>query len=190
MTRTHLLSPKQRHAVVLRLIKEDGSDCYGCVKPVSLEDGNIRLDHLNDDPKCDEPWNHGLLCISCNKKKPNDFDLQIKAQEKIRENLGRVYLIDEDVSGSDKISNESHAHKIIYRETKKYISEHLSVDDKIKLNRTVNAIVYICNEKFNCGSDSAVRRAIDAHACHDLSPYVIIQDPEDGQKYIRKREGN
>lgn len=190
MTRTHLLSPKQRLAEVIRIAKQDGWGCYGCSFITSLEDESVRLDHLNDDPTCDEYWNHGLLCVSCNKKKHNDYDLKIKAKEKIRENLGRVSLLAEDDTATQKVSSEISIHKIVYRETKKYLSEHLAVEEKIRLNRTVNEIVFHCNEKFGCGSDSSIRRAIEAQACHDQSPYIIWTDPEDSQKYLRKREGN
>lgn len=170
--------------------KQDGWKCYGCGLPISLEEESVRLDHLDDNPSNDEYYNHGLLCIGCNKKKPENFDLKIKAKAKIRENQGKIFLFDEDDTGTAKVSTEISIHKIVYTETKQYLAEHLAVEDKIRLNRSVNEIVFLCNEKFGCGSDSSVRRVIETQACHDQSPYIIWNNPNDGQKYLRKREGN
>jgi len=186
MTRT--LTQTIKRKFLSQLIKRDGFVCYQCEKPLGKND--YVYEHLDDNRHHNNFENIALAHQSCNIKKINDFDMQIKAQEKLKQNeemcLSERKL--EDESGHERYSSEISINTENYSFTEQYISEHVGTDGSLLFSDALNSITYLCKKRTGHGSDQAVRRYVKELTCTE-SPYMITKNDE-GKRVIIKRMAN
>ena len=72
---------------------------------------------------------------------------------------------------------------------KQFLLEHTITDDELLLKDVVNAIVDICQNNNNTGSQSAVYRYIDSLTNPYTGKYTLSANPK-GQTIIRRRTEN
>jgi len=99
-----LLTQKQKIKKLDYSIQRDGFSCLYCKEDV--DPNNCVIDHLNDDPHCNEEWNLIATHEKCNLDKRFSYDYKILAAEKAEENKNRVFkpqLEDDSLEASTEI---------------------------------------------------------------------------------------
>jgi len=186
MTRT--LTQTSKIKFLHQLIERDGFVCYQCEKPLGKND--YVYEHLDDNRHHNNFENIALAHQSCNIKKIKDFDMQLKAQEKLKQNeemcLSERKL--EDKSGHEQYSSEISINTKNYSFTEQYISEHIQTDGSMLYSDALNSITYLCKKRTGHGSDQAVRRYLNQLTCAE-SLYMIVKNDK-GKRVIIKRLEN
>ena len=186
MTRSFLTEAKKK-AWLPRLIEDQsGFVCYQCDE--TLKPGHYCFEHLNDHRDQTYYENTGLACNSCNIKKIDDTDMQLKAQDllKKKEETGLKYL--EDKTAHEQHSSEIQINQALYNFTKQYINEHVQTDGKYSFDDAIVELPYLCQERFGHGSEQTIRKYIKQLTC-GVTPLQVIKD-ESNKKWICKRVMN
>jgi len=168
--------------------KQGGFNCYLCKQILTGNDWIY--EHVDDDRQHNDFGNIRLAHQSCNVKKKNYPEYQVIARnelEKESENLlrGREK---EDNEGLERYSSEIAINIQCRNYTKKFLTEHILTDGRILFNDALWGIVNDLNEKYNHGSEQAVRRYLNA-LCSITGKFMIVKNDE-GKKIIVKRQGN
>jgi len=186
MTRT--LTQTIKNKFLHQLIERDDYVCYLCEQPLGKMD--YVYEHLDDNRHHNNIENIALAHQSCNVKKIKDFDMQIKAQEKLKQNeemcLSERKL--EDKTGNERYSSEISINTENYSFTEQYISEHVGTDGSMLYSDALNSITFLCKKRTGHGSDQAVRRYLNQLTCKE-SPFMISKNDE-GKRVIIKRLEN
>jgi hypothetical protein len=176
------------------LVHRDGDVCFYDEMPFTQEIEGLQrtFDHLNND-EFDNRIENLVLCHSdCNQKKKNDYDMQLKAIEKLRINvssgsLGGRENLTTTYESSDELT-EGEVNRIINKLTTTYLQERLPDKDQdtfLSFSDTLNSITYLVQQDTKGrGSQVAVRRAIDVRCC-SIGEFMIQR--EDGKRIIRRR---
>ena len=183
MTRVFLTESKKK-AWLPRLINDQGGFiCYQCGD--TLKPGHYCFEHLDDRRDRTRYEAIGLSCLSCNNKKPNDFDMQDKAMTLLRkkEEAGFKYL--EDETAHENNSSEIEINKALYNFTKQYISQQIALEGKYSLDDAIAELPYLCHERFGHGSEATIRRYLKQLTCK-ASEWQVIKDDKN-KKWICKR---
>ncbi len=183
------LSTKQKSEYLNLLIKRDGGfKCLYCKKQLKID--SFIYEHLNNDREDNRIENLVLACQSCNVKKANDYDMQIIAQEKLKNNEDRNFVGErkyEDVS-SREVSTEIDINVTNFDITKQFLLERIHTDGSIEYTDVLNSIAYLCKEKTGHGSQQSIRNYI-ATLASSVGPFMIIKN-ENKKRLIVKRSGN
>ncbi len=167
-------------------LQEFGYKCYQC--EISLEGKNWVYEHLDGNRKHNEYTNIALCCQSCNIKKANDFDMQIKATDlkQKREEASIKYV--ETPDAIEETSSERDVNKMLFPLTEQIISERINTDGHYPLKDALAEIPYIAQKRYGCGAEPTIRRYIKQHTSA-VGPFEIVTD-EKGIKLICRRMNN
>jgi len=186
------LTTTQKDRYLPFIIQRDGPNCFYCGMAFSLNDKALRrtYDHLNNDPKYNDPQNLVLAHWSCNQTKKYNQEYIIKASAKLRENklfvdsLGvGVYSKPEPKQASQEIDINVAFWKI----TKDYISERLIRQGlpSIPFNETAYSVAYMMKDQTNHGSSATAKRYL-LELCSEAAPFN--REEQGGIWYIVKRQ--
>ncbi len=173
----------------LLIARDGGFRCFYCKKELKINE--YVYEHLNGNRNDNRPENIVLSCQSCNIKKIDSFDLQIMAQDKLKENESKNFVRERnylEVHGSQHASTEIDINVSNSDITEQYITEKVNTDRLIPCSEALNCCAYLCRKKTGHGSLQAVRNYI-ALLTSEVGPFMIVKD-QNGKKIIVKRSGN
>jgi len=180
-----LLTTKEKIRKKEFLIKEDGTDCVHCEEKLDLD--KCVIAHLDGNPKNNNDWNHALSHQKCNIDVIENFDYQLRAKERIKQNHSKIYAPRVE-DRNEHVSTEVDIN-VSNREIAKQKLFEWTVDgQKTEHQEALNSITYLCQELTGHGSQKCVRDYINA-LCSSLGPFMIVKD-ENKQKVIQRRVGN
>jgi len=175
-----------------KVIHERGDkyECFynGCTfSPVNPAE----YEHLNSNVGDNRPENIVYACKVCNNRKKFDFDMQIKAQEKLIDNEKAVLASERTIADSgteNDLTSQQEINRTNMNITRTFLLEH-TINESVVLRDSVNAIVDICQSNNSSGSQAAIYRYIDSLANPFTGKYTISQNKE-GNNIIRRRTEN
>jgi len=94
-----------------------------------------------------------------------------------------------DTGSTQQLSSQQEISKINNQITKQWIQEHTLMEDEVVLKDAVNAIVSICQDNNETGSQSAVHRYIEVLTNPYTGKYTLSKNSE-GKTIIRRRIEN
>lgn len=170
--------------------RDEGYRCWYCHKSFSLsqseEEGHL-YDHLNNNRSDNRIDNFVLCCRSCNNKKPNDFDMQLLAIDKLHDNEKKHYMREKfEKKSSNRQDSEVQISKENYQICYRYVVKNVDAFREIDFKETVNSVVYQCRQNNNTGSPQSVYNYLKV-ICSKESPYEIAKN-EEGKKVIRRKK--
>jgi len=180
-----LLTMKDKLRVKELHIKEDGTRCVYCEKELDLD--NCVIAHLDNNPKNNNDWNHALAHQQCNIDAIDNFDYQLRAQERIRLNHSKIYDPRIEIK-NENVSTEVDINVSNREITKQNLLEWTIDGQTMEFKKALDAITYLCQELTKHGSQKCVREYINA-LCSFAGPLMIVKD-ENKQKVIQRRAGN
>lgn len=194
MYRTKLTS-NMKAKLYPSLVHRDGDVCFYDEMPFrqDMEGLQRTFDHLNNDEFDNRIENLVLCHYDCNQKKKTDFDMQMKAVDKLRDNVSSASLggrenLTTTYESVDELT-EGEVNRIINKLTTTYLQERLPDKDSdtfLSFSDTLNSITYLVQQDTKGrGSQVAVRRAIDVRCC-SIGEFQISR--EDGKRIIRRRK--
>ena len=174
------------------ILQRDGPDCFYCMLPFEHEEDR-EFDHLDNDESHNYPENLVFNHHACNLKKRMCQPWQDKAIGKLKINQ-RKYLFTRgntlaDTGTTKELTSQQEINKTNMCVTRQFLLEHTITDDELLLKDVVNAIVDICQNNNNTGSQSAVYRYIDSLTNPWTGKYTLSANPK-GQTIIRRRTEN
>jgi len=180
-----LLSTKRKIQKRDYLTGRDGTHCLYGGEELDLE--HCIIEHLNGDPTCNEDWNLALSCQKHNIEKLDNYDYQIIAKEKIKQNQSMVYAprIEDK---NENVSTEVEINKSNREITLQYLTERTIDGKTIGYKDTLDSITYLCQRMTGHGSQKCIRDYISA-LCSSIAPFMIVKD-ENKNKVIQRRAGN
>ena len=128
----------------------------------------------------------------CNIKKKTLADWQIKAREKLEKNERTLLACERrlaDTATTKEVTSQQEINKINFKIAEQFIQEQTLMEGSVILRDAVNAIVAICRDKNETGSQAAVYRYIDTLANPYNGKYTLSTN-EAGQRIIRRRREN
>lgn len=173
------------------VVSQTGRNCFFC-KCENTELNPLEWGHLNGKAEDVRPENFAFMCKSCNNKHKFNFDMQIEANEQLRENEKAVLTRERtlpDTGTTKELTSQQEINKINYQITKQFIQEHTLAEKEVILRDAVNAIVDICKDNNRTGSQSAVHRYIDSLTNPYTGKYTLSTNPQ-GKTIIRRRTEN
>jgi len=185
------LSYKQKKEWFKFIVERDSYKCLYCSQ--TFTDTNpAEYEHLNNNENDNRPENLVLSHHSCNVKKKYNTDFQILAAEKLKENERSTFACERtlaDTGTTDEISSQQKINKMNRQITIQWLEEHMMLEKEITLRDAVNAIVNLCNQMNDSGSQSAVYRYIDT-SCNPYNGKYTLARNLQGKTIIRKRAEN
>lgn len=183
----HLTQKLKREWLPLLIKRDGGFQCFYCKILLSLD--SFVYDHLNCKRYDNRLENIVLACHSCNNKKPHDFDMQIRALDKLNENeegnfMGEKLL---QLESNKEPSSEIEINISNFEIVEQFLTETIEVDSHIPYPDALDSCVYLCKKKTGHGSQQSVRNYI-ATLTSMVAPFEIIRD-ENKKKIIVKRKG-
>lgn len=194
MNRTRLTSNDKAKKYPM-LVHRDGDVCFYDKMPFIQEVEGLQrnFDHLNNDEYDNRLENLVLCHYDCNQKKKNDYDMQLLALDKLKENVSSASLggrenLSTTYESTDELT-EGEVNRIINKLTTIYLQERLPDKDQdtfLSFSDALNSITYLVQQDTKGrGSQVAVRRAIDVRCC-SIGEFQILR--EDGKRIIRRRK--
>ncbi|MCH7648222.1 MAG: HNH endonuclease [Thaumarchaeota archaeon] len=171
MTKSLTQSLKQKDLPIL-IQRDNGFNCLYCKKPLT---GDYIFEHLNSDRLDNRIENLALSCQSCNITKITDYDLDLIAQEKLKQNeaAGLKYL--EDGTAHENNSSEIEINKALYSFTEQYLSEQITAHVNILFDDTLTELTYLAQKRFGHGSEATFRKYLKSLTCK-VSELQVVKD--------------
>lgn len=183
------------------LVQRDGDVCFYDKQPFVDSIANLQrnFDHLNNDPQDNRVENLVLCHSECNQKKKWDFDMQLLAHEKLKENVLRASEPQSD-NARERFSNtdtdddeltEGQMNFTINKLVKSTLDEKLPEDSDVTISysKILKAITFlVIDQTKGRGSETAVRRSLDAF-CSMFAPWEDYKEGK-GNRVIRRRKQN
>ena len=185
------ITHKSKRDKLALVVERDGYACLYCPEPFT-DTHKVEWEHLDNDIYNDEIWNLTFAHHECNNRKKLEGDLQILAQQKIISNKRYVFAREgtlADTGTTKEVTTQQEINKTNMRITKQFLLEHTITNDELLLKDVVNAIVDICQNNNDTGSQSAVYRYIDSLTNPFTGKYTISVNSK-GQNIIRRRIEN
>ncbi len=162
-----------------------GFTCFYCHEP--LEGTTWIYEHLDNDRQHNDIDNIRLAHQSCNIKKINCPEYLIMAKDELEKASEKSLCVGE--SDTDQHYSSEIAISIKSRNyTKQFLTERINTDGSILYDDALWAIVNDLNEKYNCGSETAVRRYLKA-LTSITGKFTIIRN-DSGKREILSRTEN
>ncbi len=149
------------------ILRDGGQLCFYC--KISLSLSEIIWEHLDDNRKHNVIDNLVFACRTCNNKKPHDIDMQLIAQEKLRDNLKRNYMR-EIISTKNKQTSEIEIGCTNFEIAEIFLHKNVPIE----FTEALNSITYECRKKTGYGSQQSVRNYIDS-LCSSTAPFEIYK---------------
>jgi len=176
---------RQQQEDVFVLKNRDGKNCLYCENPVGEK---FIIEHLNNNPNDTRIVNKVLAHQSCNKKKQDYLDYQIKAQEKLKFNEANEFVCPIPDNTPAEASTEIKINQQCRDIITKYISETINVDQKIEWDDALFSSTYLCTKETGHGSVNSTRNHLMA-LTSQAAPYMVTKDQKTKKKIIIKRLG-
>ncbi len=179
-------SSKFKRDILPDIISQDGFDClYDCE---SLVGRKWIYEHLDDDPTNNVRENIALSCQSCNNKKPHSSTMKQIALVKKQENEKRNYTREgaREVS-SPSLKPELDINHTNFEISSQYLSEIVTTDGSIEFKIALDSITMRCKTQTGTGSQTAVRRYLDALVSYE-GKFMVVQNSEK-KRVIVLRDG-
>jgi len=178
------LSIRLKHEFLPDIITHDGFICLYCSN--SLTGKNWIYEHLDDDPMNNVRENIALSCQSCNNKKPHHSTMKQIALNRKRENEKSMSTR----AGASEVSSPSFNPELDISQsnfeiTFQYLSEIISTDDFIDFKSAVDSSVMLCRKNTGTGSQTAVRRYVDALVSKE-GPFMVTQNNKKVKIIVRR----
>lgn len=153
------------------ILRDGGQLCFYC--KISLSLSEIIWEHLDDNRKHNVIDNLVFACRTCNNKKPHDIDMQLIAQEKLRDNLKRNYMR-EIINTKNKQTSEIEISVSNFEIAEIFLHKNVPIE----FTEALNSITYECKKKTGYGSQQSVRNYIDS-LCSSTAPFEIYKVGKD-----------
>ncbi len=153
------------------ILRDGGQLCFYC--KISLSLSEIIWEHLDDNRKHNVIDNLVFACRTCNNKKPHDIDMQLIAQEKLRDNLKRNYMR-EIINTKNKQTSEIEIGCTNFEIAEIFLHKNVPIE----FTEALNSITYECKKKTGYGSQQSVRNYIDS-LCSSTAPFEIYKVGKD-----------
>ena len=185
----HYLTTSQKDRYLPFIIQRDGPNCFYCGMAFSLNDKALRrtYDHLNNDPKFNDPQNLVLCHWRCNQTKKYNQEFIIKATGKLKDNRLLVDSLNVCVQPNPKqTSKEIDLNVAMKTLTKEFLDERILRQGKpaLEFNDTAHSIAYLMWDKTGHGSSETAKRHIKEF-CASVAPYRL--EEQNGEWVIVKR---
>ena len=172
-------------------IENEGNKCLYCKGPFT-DTNPPEWEHLNNNSNDSRLENMALSHKACNNKKKFNSDYQIIANEKLLENEKAVFACERTLADSattKEVTSQQEINKINFKIAEQFIQEHTLMEGSVILRDAVNAIVAVCRDNNETGSQAAVYRYIDTIANPYTGKYTLSTNAE-GKNIIRRRTEN
>lgn len=202
---TEQLTVYQKNRFTEPLLARDYQDqkpfCFYCEEGFAKENPAI-WEHLNGDDHDNRfdnlVWSHQ----QCNVKKSFNFDWQIKAIDKLKENVRNNFLreYERDKKRAKLADTDSHTTtkeidiNVIHNKiAQEYLierlgtNENLGPESELDYSDTLNCTTYQCLQKTGHGSKQAIRNYLDVLTC-SIASFEKVK--VDGRTVIRRRTEN
>jgi len=183
------LRPKKKQEYLPQLIEiQGGFVCLYCKEALGANDWIY--EHLDGDRQHNDLGNIRLAHQKCNIKKINSPEYQIIAKNELEKESEKCLKERKnyDDNSLEHYSSEIEINVKCRNYTKRFLEEHIATDDSILYNDALWGIVNDLNEKYDHGSEQAVRRYLNA-LCSITGKFMINKNDE-GKREIVKRMGN
>jgi hypothetical protein len=181
------------------LVQRDGDVCFYDKQPFvdSIPGMQRNFDHLNNDPLDNRIENLVLCHADCNQKKKWDFDMQLLAHEKLKENVRNACAPQSD-NERERFSNahtdddeltEGQMNLTINKLVRSTLEEKLpeGSSEIFSYSKMLKAVTFLVIEQTKGrGSETAVRRSLDAF-CSIFAPWEDYKEGK-GNRVIRRRK--
>ena len=128
-----------------------------------------------------------VACQSCNIKKISDFDMQIQAKDKLKENEDGNFV--REIKPEVKMpTSEIDINMSNSEITRQYLEEVINTDGSITFSDALNSCAFLCKDKTGHGSQQAIRNYIQM-LTSSVAPFMVILD-EKRRKLSLKEVGN
>ncbi len=185
------LSYKLKKEINPIVLERDGYKClYNNCE--FTETNPLEYDHLNNNPQDNRPENLAFCCHTCNNKKKFSPEMQVIAHEKMIENERTVLMragMLADTGTTEQLTTSQAINKTNRRLALQWITEHTITEPEIIVKDAVNAIVNLCQDSNDTGSQSAVYRYIDEFTNPYNGKFTLCSNPQ-GKTIIRRRSEN
>jgi len=177
------LTTKMKHDWFEPIEKRDGGFiCFYCKKTLSLN--HFVHDHLNDNRADNRIENVVHACSTCNNKKGYDFDMQLTAKDKLRENEISNSM-GEKISSKPRELKELDISKENYEVAENFITKEVDHNGFILVSEAKNSISYLCRKNNGTGSPQSVSNYINT-LTSKVAPFEITKN-KDGKKFIQRK---
>lgn len=187
----NFLRRKQKQDYLPRLIElQGGFRCFYCHGELGIDDRQWIYEHLDDDKQHNDFENIRIAHQSCNVEKQNSIEYKVMALNEL-EHVSEKSLRErkcEDKEGKEGYSSEIEINMQSRNYTKQFVEEHVATDGSILFTDALWSIVNDLNEKYNHGSEQAVRRYLNA-LCSITGKFMIVRDDK-GRRVIVRRNQN
>jgi len=180
MSRT--LTTDKKLKLLPLLIERDGFRCLYCKK--KFKGNDYIYEHLNDNRADNRPENIVLAHQKCNIEKIENWDYQLYAKEKLKENEEQLFLGENSVRTDVGVPTEITISHQCYSITNERISEIIKTHGKYEFKEALYDCIFLCREKTGNGSEQAIRRHI-LTLTSSIANFEIIK--KDNKKWIVKR---
>ncbi|MEX0862151.1 HNH endonuclease signature motif containing protein [Nitrosopumilus sp.] len=181
------LSDKLKRDYLPDIVFNDGFVCLYC--EISLVGIKYVYEHLDDDPTNNIRENIALSCQSCNNKKPSSTTMKQIALTKKAENEKRNYTRGRAREvASPSLKPELDINQTNFDIASQYLSEVVATDGCIEFKTALDSITMRCKTQTGTGSQTAVRRYLDALVSSE-GKFMVVQNSEK-RRVIVLREGN
>jgi len=178
------LRPKQKLEFLAILIELYGFKCFYCKG--DLTGTHWIYEHLDNDKQHNVIENVRLAHQSCNIEKLHNSDYQIMAREEL-ERQSELSLCASKSEVHDTPKSEIEINILCRQYTKKFITERVTTDGSILYHTALWCIVNDLNEKYNCGSEAAIRRHLNA-LTSETGKFMIIKNDSGKREIVRRTE--
>jgi len=185
------LTHKKKMEFFQIIVERDGYRCFYCKEEFS-ENRPAEYDHLNNNPDDNMVENIVLNHHECNNKKKFNTDWQIKAQEKLCQNERTVLACERtlaDTGTVKELTSSQETGKSVRPIALQWLKEHLLMEKEILLSDAVPAMVNLCQNQVQGGSQAAIRRYIDDWSNRYNGNFTLSKN-ESGKNIIRRRTEN
>ena len=163
--------------------RDNGFICLFCKEPLGRD--YIR-EHLSNNRNDNRRENMALVCRSCNLKKINNYDYQIIAADKLKQNEDASAKFLEDTEAHKQYSSEIEISKLLYGFAEQYLSEQTTLNGSISFDDTLAELTYLTQEKYGHGSENTFRRILKSLTCK-VAKFQVVKNTDTGEKLICKR---
>jgi len=182
------LTHKTKTAIFKILVERDGYHCFYC-KGHFDDTHPPEFEHLNNNPNDSRPENIVLSHHECHITKKYNTDLQIKAHEKLLKNENTLFVSERklaDAGTTEELTSSQRINKVLEPIALQWLTEHLLMEKEIVVKDAVNAIVNLCRQQTDHGSQPTIYRYIDTWS-NPYNGHLTIAKNESGQNIIMKR---
>jgi len=171
------------------LVRDEGFFCFYDGNDLSKTE--FVYEHLDDNRSNNDINNIVLACRKCNNKKPFSPEMKAKARKKKKENEQSNLLRASERArvevSSPSFKPELDISQANFETTNQFLSETLSVDQEIEFRVALDSAVMLCRKQTGSGSQTAVKRYLDALTSSE-GPFMVVQDDQK-KKVITWRDG-